>query len=121
MVTMRPIYKTGPTLGALIAARREALGLSQRQLAARADVDSSVVSRLENNRFEQPSALLLQRLADALSTNVSELLAFVGVRPELPEPRAYFRRKLGMNAKEADVLARLVEGFDGGKRQEGQS
>jgi transcriptional regulator with XRE-family HTH domain len=109
------------TLGSFIAARREELGVSQRQLATRAGVDSSVVSRLENDLFEQPTAPLLQRIADALTIDVGELLGFIGVHPALPEPRVYFRRKLGMNADDADVLARLVEGFDSRQGKAGRS
>jgi transcriptional regulator with XRE-family HTH domain len=100
------------TLGGFVAARREAAGMSQRQLAARAGLHHSVVGRIESGAIAQPTLPALQAVADALSLDVSELLSFQGVEPALPEPRAYFRRKFGMNATQADVLARLVEGFD---------
>lgn len=86
--------------------------MSQRQLAARAGLHHSVVGRIESGAIAQPTLPALQAVADALSLDVSELLSFQGVEPALPEPRAYFRRKFGMNATQADVLARLVEGFD---------
>ncbi len=112
MPAMQSSHERAATLGAFIAARREAAGLSQRQLATRAGVHHSVVGRMENGAIAQPTLPALQAIAEALSLDVAELLTFQGVEPSLPEPRVYFRRKLGMNADDADVLARLVEGFD---------
>jgi transcriptional regulator with XRE-family HTH domain len=98
------------SLGGFIAAQREAAGLSQRQLAARAGFNHSFIARLESGDTRAGrTPEHLQRIADALELDVSELLKFLGVTPRLPEPRAYFRRKLGVNAREADVLARLIE------------
>src|ERR1051326_115448 len=99
------------TLGEYISTRRTALGLSQRQLAAKSGLNHSFITRLESGENVVRTPELLQWLADALSVDVSELLRFVGVTPGLPEPRAYFRRKLGVNAKTADVLAQLVEEY----------
>jgi transcriptional regulator with XRE-family HTH domain len=99
-------------LGGFIAERRMAAGLSQRQLAARTGgLHHSLLARIESGEVERPSVEHLQRIADALELDVSDLLAYLGAKPHLPEPRAYFRRKLGMNAHEADVLAQLVEDF----------
>lgn len=108
-------------LGDFVTARREAAGISQRQLATRADLHSSIVSRVESGAIARPSARVLQAIARALSFDVAELLVYQGVEPALPEPRVYFRRKFGMNATQADVLTRLVEGFDHGERKGGRS
>jgi|SRR5579859_2403501 len=97
------------TLGGYLRAAREQAGMSQRQLARLVGVDNAYIFRLENGTKTDPSASLLQRIADALNVDNSELMAFIGVQPSLPEPRLYFRRKLGVDADEAEVLARLIE------------
>jgi transcriptional regulator with XRE-family HTH domain len=110
------------TLGSFIATHREAAGLSQRELAARAGLHHSLLSRIESGEISAGrTPEHLQGIADALAIDVSDLLGFLGVKPRLPEPRAYFRRKLGINARDADVLAQLVEDYRAkqqGKRKE---
>jgi DNA-binding XRE family transcriptional regulator len=54
-----------PPIAKLIASRREDLGLSQRELAKRAGVSHTVVSRIEQGE-QTPSRRTLERLADAL-------------------------------------------------------
>ena len=49
----------------LVASRREALGLSQRELAKRAGISHTVISRIESGQHA-PSAKTVERLADAL-------------------------------------------------------
>jgi transcriptional regulator with XRE-family HTH domain len=100
------------TLGTFIAARRARLGLSQRQLAAQAGIHHSLIARLESGEIVAGrSPEHMQAIADALEIDVSELLRFVGIKPTLPEPRVYFRRKYGVNAEEADILAQLIEDY----------
>jgi transcriptional regulator with XRE-family HTH domain len=53
---------------------REDKGLSQRQLATRADVTNGYVSQLEAGDKKNPSLAVLQRLAKALGVSVAELL-----------------------------------------------
>jgi DNA-binding XRE family transcriptional regulator len=54
-----------PGIAKLVASRREALGLSQRELAKQAGVNHAVISRLESGEHA-PSPRTLERLADAL-------------------------------------------------------
>ena len=60
--------------GALIAARRKALGLSQAELAERLHVTDKAVSKWENGRG-MPAIDSLEPLAEALGLSVSELLS----------------------------------------------
>jgi transcriptional regulator with XRE-family HTH domain len=100
------------TLGTFIAAQRERLGLSQRQLAAQAGIHHSLIARMERGEIVAGrSPEHMQAIADALDVDVSELLRLIGIKPSLPEPRVYFRRKYGVNAKEADILAQLIEDY----------
>ena len=55
----------GPGIAKLIAARREALGLSQRELAKRAGISHTVISRIEGGEHS-PSPKTLELLAEAL-------------------------------------------------------
>jgi DNA-binding XRE family transcriptional regulator len=55
----------GPGIAKLVATRREALGLSQRELAKRAGISHTVISRIEGGEHS-PSPKTLERLAEAL-------------------------------------------------------
>ena len=55
----------GAGIAKLVAGRREALGLSQRELAKRAGISHTVVSRIEGGEHS-PSPKTLERLAEAL-------------------------------------------------------
>lgn len=106
-------------LGTHLRILRDQAGYSIRELARKVGVHNSYLSRLESGETAHPSPELLQRLADALGADSTELLTYLGVRPELPEPRAYFRRKLGVDADEAEILARLIENHQAKKRRGG--
>lgn len=69
------------TFGAALRVRRRASGLSQRELAARAGLDFSYISKLENGRIPPPSADTVLRLAKILDAPPDELLALVGKLP----------------------------------------
>lgn len=111
-------HKQQPTVGEYVRQRREEAGLSIRELARRADIDFTHLSRIEKGE-KRPTAESLQKIGDALGIDSGELLAYAGIHPSLPEPRAYFRRKLGVDADEAEVLARLIEDYQANKRKEG--
>ncbi|HWL37516.1 MAG TPA: helix-turn-helix transcriptional regulator [Frankiaceae bacterium] len=108
------------TFGEALFNARKAAGLSIRQLATKARVDHANVARLESGERTNPTPETVVKLATALGVEPSEWLELIGVDPDraLPPPRTYFRRKLGVNADEADVLARLIEDYQaqGGAR-----
>ncbi len=61
--------------GDRLKARRKELGLSQRALAARAGVDYTYLSKIENGRLEHtPSIRTIQGLARALQLDELELM-----------------------------------------------
>lgn len=106
------------SLAAHLRQAREQSGLSIRELAKQVGgVHHSYLARIENGETANPSTDLLQRLADVLNVDSADLLAYVNVT--LPEPRAYFRRKFGVDAEEADVLARLIEEHQANKGKGG--
>ena len=60
-----PAANLAPGIAKLVSSRREALGLSQRELAKRAGISHTVVSRIEGGDHS-PSPKTLERLADVL-------------------------------------------------------
>ena len=61
-------------IGQMLRKLREARGLSQRELAAKAKVTGAYVAQLETGAKKNPSLAILQRLARALGVTVTELL-----------------------------------------------
>ncbi len=59
-------------LGATIRDRRAALGVSQRELAARAGVDRAFLNGVENGR-RNPTLAMLAKLAGGLDTTIGSL------------------------------------------------
>src|SRR5579862_6352894 len=66
--------------------RRRTAGLSQRELAAQADLDFSYISKLENDRLPPPAADTVAKLAKIVGGSPEELLALTGkLRQEVHE------------------------------------
>jgi len=63
-------------LGKILRREREAAGLSQETLAARARIDRSYLSELERD-VKSPTVKLLLRLCDAMDVSASEVLGEV--------------------------------------------
>ena len=83
----------GPDVAELVAfitKRREALGVSRRELARRAGVAD--VARLELGQIPKPRTDTLAAIAQALDMSLSELLG-MGKPESLPNFRPYMRRK----------------------------
>lgn len=66
------------TLGHYVRERREVLGLSQTELAERADVPRTTVNRVETGTTKLPSPDVRRRLARALSVPHLDLLIAAG-------------------------------------------
>ena len=67
-------YRTAADLGARLRHTRQVLGLSLKVVAERSSCSESMVSKVERGLVE-PSLAMLHRLAGALQTNVSDLIA----------------------------------------------
>lgn len=79
--------------GKVLREKRRAAGFSQRQLADKAGVDFSYISKLENDRLASPAAETVHRLAKVLGCPAEELLAParkmpVGVNDAMAKPAA---------------------------------
>jgi transcriptional regulator with XRE-family HTH domain len=98
----------GPsTLAEYLRAAREKAGISQRQLASRVGIHNSYLARLENGETANPSAELLQTIADVLEISSTDLLGFIGVKPPqgLPELAPYLRAKYKLDEAAVRELA----------------
>lgn len=77
------------SLGKVLQKRRHELGLTQRQLAARVQVQSAHIAYLEGDR-RRPSLSLLNRISRALGLDQRELFALAH-----PEAKPLFRSNAG--------------------------
>lgn len=86
--TPKRARKQPPTLASVIRQAREAAELSIRQLAQVVGAHHSLLARIEAGKVTRPSPDMVQRIAEALELDSSELLAFIGVKPSsvLPLP-----------------------------------
>ena len=85
-------------LGRFVRERRQAAGLSQRQLAAAANVSTANISRMESGFHPTPTLELLKRVAEVLDIDMAELLSYRGI--PMPDASAglkvYLRRQYGL-------------------------
>lgn len=66
-------------IGGLVRRQREALGLSQTDLAARVGVKQNYVSRIERGEVALPQRALLERLGEVLGLTVADFYRAAGV------------------------------------------
>jgi len=107
-------------LGKLLRSRREALGLSLREAARRADVDKGTISHIEQGHIRNPGADILMAIAQVLRMPMSDLLAVAGWMPknELPTLTPYLRTKYNLTPS---AMQELEEHFARLAREEGIS
>jgi transcriptional regulator with XRE-family HTH domain len=75
-------------------------GLSQEALAVDAEVDRSYVGRLER-AIENPTILILERLASTLNTDISELFRLPRSGESFPKPLRSGRPKVSIRPRSA--------------------
>ena len=95
------------SLGELLKRKREALGLSTRQLGEIAGLDGVTVLRFEQGAFAAPRPDKLARVAEALGISLADVyaLADYAVPDDLPSFRPYLRTKYrGLPAVEVDKI-----------------
>jgi len=93
-----PSTSLGPTLRRLRLDR----GLTQAQLAERADLADATLSRIERGRLV-PSVVLARRLADALGVEVDELLKPKKKTPAPPALRPVVARLVALTDDMTDA------------------
>jgi transcriptional regulator with XRE-family HTH domain len=114
LVSDRTSSKTfdGADLGARVRTLRERRALSLRELARRAGVQVSDVSRLERGLTRQPRLTLALALAHALEVRLSHLIGEAAAEGEVPpEAPAIAELRLALEGigREAARVAQLAE------------
>jgi transcriptional regulator with XRE-family HTH domain len=88
----------------LLKTRREALGLTQRELARKIDVEASHIAFIESGR-RKPSLKLVARIADTLGVDPQELLVLAH-----PEAKALLaKRQFETSRKTAPSWQRFIK------------
>ncbi len=93
------------SLGKFIKQVRIAKKLSQGEVARRAGLARSYISRLEEGEYSRPSAITLNRLAKGLNVSNERIFAITGVsvrRGKFPAFDVYCRTKFGLS--EEDIV-----------------
>ena len=65
-------------LGKVIAKAREKVGISQRELSRRANMDCAEVSRIESGKRMKPNVLYLKGIAETLNLSMVDLMKLAG-------------------------------------------
>jgi len=95
------------TFGKRLRRARGATGLSQRELAERADIADKYLSRIELGAAT-PSVFVVARLAQALGESLDSLTG-LSLEPDQPEIAAVRELMRGRSAKERSRVLRVVE------------
>lgn len=80
------------TFGERVRELRRALRMSQKELAASADIDFTYLSKIENAHRRPPRERVIRAMAEALHTDFLELMRLAGKVPS-PQPRESDRRE----------------------------
>lgn len=104
------------TLGEFIKKVRTEKGMSQEDLAKAAGMARSYVSRLEDNQFKSPSAMVLIRLAKGLGVSHDELFQAAGYleqveKDTLPGMGTYLRTKYPSLSEDAIKDIEMAKGY----------
>ncbi len=100
-------------LGAVIAAKRKRMGLSQRQLADKIGLNNATISKLEKDPSLEPDIRTIRLLAEALNLDYNYLLSLNETIDDDPELRIIARAKSNMSPEQQQaMMAMLRSAFD---------
>ena len=100
-------------LGAVIAAKRKKLGLSQRQLAEQIGLNNATIARIEKDPTLNPDIRTIQLLAEALGLDYNYLLTLNETIPDDRNLRIIARAKSNMSPEEQEkMMLMLRTAFD---------
>jgi transcriptional regulator with XRE-family HTH domain len=100
-------------LGAVVAAKRKLLGLSQRQLAEKTGINNATISKLEKDPTIVPDIRTLQLLSQTLGLDYNYLLTLNDVITDDRDLRIIARAKNSLSPEDQSrMMAMLRTAFD---------
>ena len=103
--TETPEKQLARTVGAIIASRRKARGLTQAELAEQMDIEKETISRIETGVIS-PTLSRLAQLAECLDCDMGELLS--AESPELLDQATLLANKMkNLSDSQRDLLVQL--------------
>jgi len=100
-------------LGAVVAAKRKLLGLSQRQLAEKTGINNATISKLEKDPTIVPDTRTLQLLSQTLGLDYNYLLTLNDVITDDRDLRIIARAKRSLSPEDQSrMMAMLRTAFD---------
>ncbi len=103
------------TIGDLIIKARKAAGLEQQQLAKKADIDPSYLSKVERSRARNVTIDMIQKISGAIGCSVSALIPSIAAEreiiSELEEKVFYLDKLLFDPAQNRFQLVRTEYGY----------
>lgn len=100
-------------LGAVVAAKRKLLGLSQRQLAEKTGINNATISKLEKDPTIVPDTRTLQLLSQTLGLDYNYLLTLNDVITDDRDLRIIARAKNSLSPEDQSrMMAMLRTAFD---------
>ena len=95
-------------LGAVIAAKRKKLGLSQRQFAEKAGLNNATISKLEKDPSLEPDFRTIRKLAGELGLDYYYLLMLNETIPDDPDLRIIARAKKNMTPEQQQQMMDIL-------------
>ena len=95
-------------LGAVIAAKRKMMGLSQRQLAEMIGLNNATISKLEKDPSLDPDIRTIPLLAEALGLDYAYLLSLNETIEDDKDLRIIARAKNNMSPEERKEMMRIL-------------
>lgn len=100
-------------LGAVVAAKRKLLGLSQRQLAEKTGINNATISKVEKDPTIVPDTRTLQLLSQTLGLDYNYLLTLNDVITDDRDLRIIARAKNSLSPEDQSrMMAMLRTAFD---------
>ncbi len=95
-------------LGAVVAAKRKMLGMSQRQLADSVGLNNATICKLEKDPTLVPDPRTLELLAEALQLDYNYLLSLNETIKDEPDLRLIARAKNNMSDEEWQRMMTMI-------------
>ena len=95
-------------LGAVVAAKRKKMGMSQRQLADSVGLNNATICKLEKDPTLVPDPRTLELLAEALHLDYNYLMSLNEMIADEPDIRMIARAKTNMSEEEWQRMMTMI-------------